>query len=236
MSSDSQTESTFDESQTLEPPGTIAVIGAGPLGVEAALYGRFLGYDVTLLERESVGSSMIDRAEDPIPMVPDRSLSSLAVGALNAQYPEQTPRKFPETIGEWVERFLVPLTETDLLRGRVRAATSVTRIDTIPRDSGGEGDGEADDDEPVPPDFRLTLRREGDDVEFADFEAVILAIASNRPPELGFELPAPYFFRIGQRTEGDAEEVLNRGRREIVDTFARLAGRAGLDLYRPPRL
>ena len=37
------------ESMTLEPPGRLAVVGAGALGVEAALYGRFLGYDVTLI-------------------------------------------------------------------------------------------------------------------------------------------------------------------------------------------
>lgn len=234
MSSDSQTESTFDESQTLEPPGSIAVVGAGPLGVEAALYGRFLGYDVTVLERASVGSAMLDRADEPIPMIPDRSISSLAVGALDAQYPEQTPRKFPETIGEWVERFLVPLTETDLLRGRVRSGAPVTRIDTIPREA--DEDDASESGEPVPPDFRLTLARHDDGTETADFEAVMLAIGSNDLPELGFELPTPYFFRIGGRTEGDAEEVLNRGRREIVSAFAKLAGRAGLDLYRPPRL
>ena len=43
---------------TLDPPGSIAVVGAGPLGIEAALYGRFLGYDVTLIEAVSVANSL----------------------------------------------------------------------------------------------------------------------------------------------------------------------------------
>ncbi|EMI22110.1 Pyridine nucleotide-disulfide oxidoreductase, NAD-binding region domain protein [Rhodopirellula maiorica SM1] len=38
------------EIATLDPPGSIAIVGAGPLGVEAALYGRFLGYNVSLIE------------------------------------------------------------------------------------------------------------------------------------------------------------------------------------------
>jgi len=49
-----------DDSLTLDPPGAIAVVGAGPLGIEAALYGRYLGYDVKLYEAKSVGSSMRD--------------------------------------------------------------------------------------------------------------------------------------------------------------------------------
>jgi len=35
----------------LDPPARIAVLGAGPIGLEAALYGRFLGYDVDVYER-----------------------------------------------------------------------------------------------------------------------------------------------------------------------------------------
>ena len=37
---------------TLDPPGTIVVVGAGALGIEAALYGRYLGYNVTLIEAQ----------------------------------------------------------------------------------------------------------------------------------------------------------------------------------------
>ena len=34
----------------VESPASIAIIGAGPVGIEAALYGRFLGYDVDIYD------------------------------------------------------------------------------------------------------------------------------------------------------------------------------------------
>ena len=52
----------MNDATTLDPPGSIAVVGAGALGIEAALYGRFLGYDVTLIEAAAVGHSMTDQA------------------------------------------------------------------------------------------------------------------------------------------------------------------------------
>ena len=42
----------------VEPPATIAVLGAGPIGLEAALYARFLGYDVLLFERGNVAENV----------------------------------------------------------------------------------------------------------------------------------------------------------------------------------
>jgi len=39
---------------SLDSP-TIAILGAGPIGLESALYGRFLGYDVHVYEREEIG-------------------------------------------------------------------------------------------------------------------------------------------------------------------------------------
>ena len=70
---------------TLDPPGSIAVVGAGVLGIEAALYGRFLGYDVTIIEAVAVAHAMRDLQSLPLPMLPDRCLSPLAVAALQAQ-------------------------------------------------------------------------------------------------------------------------------------------------------
>ncbi len=42
----------------VDTPATIAVIGAGPIGLEAALYARFLGYDVRIYERDAVARSL----------------------------------------------------------------------------------------------------------------------------------------------------------------------------------
>ena len=42
----------------VEPPGKVVVIGAGPIGVEAALYARYLGYQVEVFERGKIGSHL----------------------------------------------------------------------------------------------------------------------------------------------------------------------------------
>ena len=46
----------------IDTPARIAVLGAGPIGLEAALYARFLGYDVDVYERGKVA----DRNLGPI--------------------------------------------------------------------------------------------------------------------------------------------------------------------------
>ncbi len=242
---------------TLDPPGTIAVVGGGLLGVEAALYGRYLGYDVTLFERSAIGSSAADSADAPLPLPSSRGWSPLAASALEAQYPDRFPGKGPETVAEWLDVGLVPLTETDLLRGRVRVPAEVIRIDLAEGTPGAAiDDSEAvdsenvDDDlsEEIPPDFRITVRGPDGMSETVDFEAVILAIGPADPPAIGFPVPAPYFFRVGDLAEpiqsgdgegrsggGDAELAFARGLQEIVSAYAELAGRADLDLYRPRR-
>lgn len=75
----------FDD-MTLDPPGTICVAGAGPLGLEAALYGRFLGYKVTVFDSgEHVAQSLRGRRDLPLPFSPADCLSRLAQGAIDAQ-------------------------------------------------------------------------------------------------------------------------------------------------------
>lgn len=232
-----------DHAMTLDPPGTIAVVGAGPLGIEAALYGRFLGYDVSLLEAVSVGHSLKSLGDQPLPMLPDRCLSPLALAALEAQGRDTSSRILPLTCGEWIERALIPLTESDLLAGRLRVPARVIRISQIPAGSDDAEAGEpqeeatAVDDESVPEDFRLHL----ESGESVDAEAVVLAIGNHdtidleviRKPSPGESIP--YFFRCGSVRSDNAEQDLATGRSEIVRIFAELAGRPQLDLYRPPR-
>ncbi|MGB7347148.1 MAG: hypothetical protein WBD20_23195 [Pirellulaceae bacterium] len=213
---------------TLEPPGTIVVIGAGPLGIEAALYGRFLGYNVTLIEAEAIGHSLRSQRDQPVPMMPDRCLSPLALSALNAQNPEAPPLVLPTLIGEWIDRVMVGLTETDLLRGRVRCPEAVTRIGQLEIERDEE---DSDEEELPPPDFRITV---GED-EFVDAEAVIVAIGDAIKIPTDFETPCPYFFTLGQGSSGDPERDFLLGLKGIVDIYANLAGRETLDLYRPVR-
>ena len=217
---------------TLDPPGTIAVVGAGPLGIEAALYGRFLGYDVTMLEAHEVGHALRDKAASPLPILPDRCLSPLAMAALTAQEPESATRTLPLTFSQWIEEGLIPLTETDLLRGRLRVPWTVSELVAVPVTT----EEEDEDADSIPPDFRLRMVGADGQIDSMDAEAVILAVGERSSIELGFSPQSPYYFRIGGTMSDDWEESLWAGFREIVDLYAQLAGRIGLDLYRPKRI
>ncbi len=216
-----------DSEMTLDPPGTIAVVGAGVLGIEAALYGRFLGYNVTLLEGHAVGHSMRDCQDDPLPMLPDRCLSPLAISALATQS-ENSQQVLPMTYGQWIDDALVPLVHSDLLAGRLQVPAQVTNITTVPVQPEQPDEDIAD----IPADFRLKIAG-GDTI---DAEAVVLAIGTSPSMDVDFPLPAPYFFRIGERRSEDLERDLHAGLRQIVDLYAGLAGRSDLDLYRPKRM
>ncbi|MCE9554874.1 MAG: FAD-dependent oxidoreductase [Planctomycetes bacterium] len=120
---------------SLDTPATIAIIGAGSVGIEAALYARFLGYDVQVFERGLVGADLLDDANEdhdsedhrrPV----GRCCSPLGLRALMAQDPNWslpdldtlwTPREF-------VENYLAPLSRTDLLDGHVVEQTEVTDV------------------------------------------------------------------------------------------------------------
>jgi hypothetical protein len=221
-----------DDAMTLDPPGSIAVVGAGPLGIEAALYGRFLGYDVTVIEAVAIAHSMQDQHDLPLPMLPGRCLSPLALSALSAQHGDTAEQVSPMTYGGWINDGLEKLAATDLLRGRIRLPRRVSQIANVPI----EADEPDEDTSEIPPDFRLTLVGEGDETKSIDVESVILAIGLSSEIPLGFELPAPYFFRIAAPSTGDHEQDLLSGYHQIVAIFAELAGRADLDLYRPRRV
>lgn len=198
-----QSDLDWDDSLTLDPPGTIAVVGAGPLGLEAALYGRFLGYDVTVFEQGKVAESLRGCGERPLPMLPSHCLSPLAANALKAQFGEDAcggQQPLPMTIDQWVRDGLERLAETDLLRGRVHTQCQVIRIEQVETQTETDtASNEPADAEPhpaftsidappeesedvgdIPPDFRLTwLRRPAPEaalvVESSEFESVIWA-------------------------------------------------------------
>ncbi|HBJ34716.1 MAG TPA: hypothetical protein DDZ51_08125 [Planctomycetaceae bacterium] len=249
-----------DDEMTLDPPGRIAVIGAGVLGLEAALYGRFLGYDVVVFERGEVGQSLRSRLSEPLPVLPSGCLSSLALAAIAAQNGPDAPgaqRPLPITVGQWVNEGLARLAQTDLLRGRVVTSCNVSAIELVDVDlDAKDSGGETAIDDPmemeivgdVPPDFRLVIEPDAGQ-QSLDFEAIILATGCALPSEIGGWqefAQSPYFFCIGQNhsdrdvamasDERSPDGKLRDGYRQIVQLFAKLGGRATLDLYRPKRL
>lgn len=114
----------------IDTPAKIAVLGAGPVGLEAALYARFLGYEVVIFDRGQVADSVRRWGHVRMftPFAMNRSpLGLAAVQAQDEQY--KPPAEDAELTGnEWISRYLLPLSQTDLLVDSIRTQTTVISI------------------------------------------------------------------------------------------------------------
>jgi thioredoxin reductase len=114
----------------VEPPAMIAVLGAGPIGLEAALYGRYLGYDVQVYERGHVAENVREwghvRLFSPFGM----NSSTLGRAALAAQDPQYEPPDDEAILTgrEYADRYLLPLARSDLLAGRIHEECEVLSV------------------------------------------------------------------------------------------------------------
>jgi hypothetical protein len=114
----------------VDTPATIAVIGAGPIGLEAGLYARFLGYDVQVFERGRVVEQLLRwgdvRFETPWKL----NASPLGLAALRTQDASwQTPADDDLlTAAELAAVYYQPLAASDLLVDRVHIETEVVSI------------------------------------------------------------------------------------------------------------
>lgn len=115
----------------------LAVIGAGPIGLEAALGGAARGFDVTVFERDAIGTHLrrwgSTRLFSPFGM----NVSPRAQAVLGSGRPAEDALL---TGPEMVERVLEPLARSPALAGRVRCGhrvLAVGRARTIRRDLPG---------------------------------------------------------------------------------------------------
>lgn len=103
----------------------VLVIGAGPMGIAAAIGAADRGADVTVLERGEVGASLRTWG-------PTRFFSPLYMN-VSARMRELLGDAMPDpdallTGPEYADRVLVPLVDREPLRGRVRIGHSVIAI------------------------------------------------------------------------------------------------------------
>jgi thioredoxin reductase len=115
----------------VDTPAKIAILGAGPIGLEAALYARYLGYDVEIFEAREAIAPPVSAAR--LWTAFGENSSPLAVRALSAQNPDQ-PLPAPEsilTVGEWYERYVRPLAESDLIIDFLHFNTRVVSIGKV---------------------------------------------------------------------------------------------------------
>jgi len=146
----------------------LAIIGAGPIGIEAALAGRELGYDVRVYERGTVGGNV--RRWGHVRLFSAFELNHSERGAclLESEGLELPAPGQYLTGAEHIERYLEPLSRTAALAGRIREHL---RVVSVGRDGIGKGDlmgGPRDTHA-----FRLLLETDAGDEELAEADVVL---------------------------------------------------------------
>jgi hypothetical protein len=117
----------------IESPATIAILGGGPLGIEAALYARFLGYHVSIFESRRVAHRMLDWNNRSLSLPASELTTSLGIAALRAQYPDVRdidPGRML-TGKEYAEEYLLPLAKTDLVFDDIHFLSPVSDISRL---------------------------------------------------------------------------------------------------------
>src|SRR5262245_66033777 len=106
----------------IDAPAKLAILGAGPIGLEAALYARFLGYDVVVYERGDVAASV--RQWGHVCMFTPFGMNRTTLGLASIQAQDESYRPPGDdkllTGHELAEQYLLPLANTDLLSDHLR--------------------------------------------------------------------------------------------------------------------
>ncbi len=133
----------------LTPPATIGIIGAGYLGIEAALYARFLGYRVVVWEQAAdiapLGSSQ-DAPDADRAFTLGECTTSLGRNALAAQSGTDvfSDKSVALSEGSWTADYLRPLAQTDLIRGCIHTNVRIDSVIPLPPNASPQTDRDAE--------------------------------------------------------------------------------------------
>ncbi|MEO8497488.1 MAG: hypothetical protein ABI614_20650 [Planctomycetota bacterium] len=201
----------------VDTPARIAILGAGPIGIEAALYARFLGYDVDIYERGNVADNILRwghvRMFSPFGM----NRSTLGLAALRAQDESYVPPGDDELLTglEYADRYVMRLSQTDLLADHLKLGIEVVGVG---RPEMLKGD-EIGTEDRADSDFRI-LCQDSAGAEFvATAEVVIDTTGVFGNPNWAGEggLPAIGEISLRDRIEYDVPDVLGSARTQYAD-------------------
>ena len=203
-------------------PLRIAVLGAGPIGLEAALYAASLGHEVTVLEKGRVGENLARWGHvtlfSPWRMnhtaLGKRALEGAGIGSWPASDSYQTGR-------DHLTNYLLPLSETPLLRNRILEEHQVLAIG---RDGLLKGERIADTSRLDSP-FRILARSpSGERLVHAD-RVLDTTGSYGNPNNLGSGgIPAPGERASLGRISYELDDVLGRHRERYAGKRTLLVG------------
>lgn len=191
----------------------LVIIGAGPIGLESALYGARLGFDVRVLEAGAVGESVRRWGHVKLFSPWRMNVSPLGLEVLReAGLAEPPSEEYPSGL-EHRGRYLLPLVEAPALAGRVETGV---RVVAIGRDRLRKGEWIGEGRRAGYP-FRLLVARNGEEDVI---EADLVMDASGTyglPNRLGNGgIPAPGERQAGHRISYGLDDVLGADRADYA--------------------
>ena len=122
-----ENETNFMASDT---PAHIIIIGAGPIGLETALYARYLGYQVTLIEKGQICHHVLQWQHISMFSPFGDNSSTLGRAAIASQSPAHPLDALNQlqTGAQWFKNYLEPLSQTDLIVDHIRTHTEVLSV------------------------------------------------------------------------------------------------------------
>ena len=126
------------QDDTLEQDDTlrIAVLDAGPIGLEVTLYARYLGYAVQTFATEGLCPT-VERLSSSAMGGPFRqNCSTLGLAALDAHDANYEPPRADEILTgrQWLDGYLLPLSRTDLIADSLRLRHTVLAVEYVDSD------------------------------------------------------------------------------------------------------
>lgn len=201
-----------------DSPRRVAILGAGPIGLETAHALTISGFEVDVYERGHIGQSVQDWGHVQLFSPWELNMSQVGRAALHDQGIE-LPRETDYPTGrEYVDNYLIPLGQHPRLRGRIHTQTTVEQV-------GRRGVLKA---EPISPErrqeqpFRLLLVDAAEQERIADADIVVDTTGCyTNPNHLGDSgIPAP-----GEQQAAKAGRIWYQLPNILGPDQARFAGR-----------
>lgn len=208
----------------IDTPARIAILGAGPIGLEAALYARFLGYDVDLYERGRACEHVLRWAHAKLFTPFAANASPLGIAALRAQDPDWQPPDADALLTgqDFLKSYLLPLAASDLIEDQLHEQTEVVAVaktDSLKSELCGE---EERGDE----DFRLLVRGPNGQERYSE-AAIVLDCTGvlGQPNAIGpAGLPALGELALGDRIEHGLPDMLGAERARFANKHTLVIG------------